>query len=88
MRASAVKSITYMKAHSAELVAEVNQKRGPVVITQNGLPLAVVMDIDSYQRVQDALILLKNDLSIGRRPPKRQGDHARSDGTRTPEEVR
>ena len=59
MRSSAVKPITYMKTHSAELVAEVNQRRSPVVITQNGAPRAVVMDVDSYQRIQDALILLK-----------------------------
>ncbi|HTS51297.1 MAG TPA: type II toxin-antitoxin system Phd/YefM family antitoxin [Bryobacteraceae bacterium] len=59
MRASAVKPITYMKTHSAELVAEVNKKRSPVVITQNGSPRAVVMDVDSYEKLQDALILLK-----------------------------
>jgi len=59
MRASAVKPITYMKTHSAELVAEVNKKRSPVVITQNGSPRAVVMDVDSYEKLQDALFLLK-----------------------------
>jgi prevent-host-death family protein len=59
MRASAVKPITYMKTHSAELVAEVNKRRGPVVITQSGAPRAVLMDVDSYERMQDALILLK-----------------------------
>ena len=59
MRASAVKPITYMKTHSAALVAEVNRKRSPVVITQNGAPRAVVMDAESYDRIQDALVLLK-----------------------------
>jgi prevent-host-death family protein len=59
MRASDVKPITYMKTHSAELVASVNKKRSPVVITQNGEPRAVVMDIESYERTQDALMLLK-----------------------------
>jgi PHD/YefM family antitoxin component YafN of YafNO toxin-antitoxin module len=29
------------------------------VITQNGEPRAIVMDVASYQRLQDALILLK-----------------------------
>jgi prevent-host-death family protein len=59
MRASDVKPITYMKTHSAELVASVNKKRSPVVITQNGEPRAVVMDIESYERTQDAYMLLK-----------------------------
>ncbi|MBZ5592326.1 MAG: type II toxin-antitoxin system Phd/YefM family antitoxin [Acidobacteriia bacterium] len=59
MRASAIKPITYMKTHSAQLVAGVNQSRSPVVITQNGEARAVVVDIKSYERMQDALILLK-----------------------------
>jgi prevent-host-death family protein len=59
MRASDIKPITYMKTHSAELVAAVNKKRSPVVITQNGSPRAVVMDVHSYERIQDALALLK-----------------------------
>jgi len=59
MRAVDIKPITYMKTHSAELLAAVNKKRSPVVITQNGAPRAVVMDVESYERLQDALILLK-----------------------------
>lgn len=59
MRAFDVKPVTYMKAHSAELLETVNKKRSPVVITQNGSPRAVVMDVESYEKLQDALILLK-----------------------------
>jgi len=59
MRASDIKPSTYMKTHSAELVAAVNKKRSPVVITQNGAPRAVIMDVRSYDKIQDALILLR-----------------------------
>ena len=59
MKASNIKPITYMKTHSAELVKAVNESRSPVVITQNGLARAVVMDAASYEQMQDALILLK-----------------------------
>jgi prevent-host-death family protein len=59
MKASNIKPITYMKTHSAELVKAVNESRSPVVITQNGQARAVVMDAASYERMQDALILLK-----------------------------
>ena len=59
MRASDVKPITYMKTHSAELIADVNKRRSPIVITQNGEPRAVVVDIESYERTQDALMMLK-----------------------------
>ncbi len=59
MRASDVKPITYMKTHAAELVEHVNEKRSPVVITQNGEPRAVVIDVETYEQTQDALALLK-----------------------------
>lgn len=59
MKASNIKPITYMKTHSAELVKIVNESRSPVVITQNGLARAVVLDAASYEQMQDALILLK-----------------------------
>jgi prevent-host-death family protein len=59
MKASNIKPITYMKTHSTELVRVVNETRSPVVITQNGLPRAVVMDAVSYEQMQDTLILLK-----------------------------
>jgi prevent-host-death family protein len=59
MRPSDVKPITYMKTHAAELVSKVNEDRNPVVITQSGEPRAVVMDVRSYERMQDALVLLK-----------------------------
>jgi prevent-host-death family protein len=59
MKASDIKPITYMKTHSAELVASVNDTRSPVIITQNGHARAVVMDVGSYQRQEDALAILK-----------------------------
>jgi prevent-host-death family protein len=59
MRASDVKPITYMKTHSAQLVADVNENRKPVFITQRGVPRAVIMDVRSYESIQDASILLK-----------------------------
>lgn len=59
MRASDIKPITYMKTHAAELVDSVNERQSPVVITQNGEPRAVVMDVASYERTQETLALLK-----------------------------
>jgi prevent-host-death family protein len=59
MKAANIKPITYLKTHSADLVKTVNETRSPVVITQNGLARAVVMDAASYEQMQDALMLLK-----------------------------
>lgn len=54
-----IKSITYMKMQSAALVQRVRSTRRPVVITQNGEASAVVMDVESYQALRDAAILVR-----------------------------
>ena len=54
-----IRSITYMKMKSAELVREVADTRRPVVITQNGEARAVVLDVASYQALRDAALLMK-----------------------------
>jgi prevent-host-death family protein len=38
---------------------KVNKKWSPVVITQDGVPRAVLMDVESYERPPDTLTLLK-----------------------------
>lgn len=54
-----IKSITYMKMRSADLVREVRENRRPVVITQNGEAQAVVLDVASYEALRDAAVLMK-----------------------------
>lgn len=54
-----VRSISYLKAHAAELLGHVSDSRGSLVITQNGEARAVLQDIDSYEQTQDSLALLK-----------------------------
>lgn len=54
-----IKPITYMKTRSSELLKTVREHKRPVVITQNGEAKAVLMDIDSYERQKEALLLLK-----------------------------
>ncbi len=59
MKPSDVKPITYLKNRTAELISTVSRTRQAVVITQSGEPRAVVLDVKSYERMQDALLLLK-----------------------------
>lgn len=54
-----IKPITYMKTHSAELVALTTKTGRPVVITQSGKAAVVVQDIRHYERQHDAFFLLK-----------------------------
>jgi prevent-host-death family protein len=55
----AVKPISYIKAHTSEVVREVNETRSPVVITLNGEATAVLQGIREYEQMQDSLSLLK-----------------------------
>ena len=54
-----VKPVTYMKNHSSELVAEVRMNRRPMVVTQHGEPKVVIMDVQSYDEMQEALMMLR-----------------------------
>lgn len=55
----AIKPISYLKAHAAQLIRDVSESRGPLYITQNGEARAVLQDIESYQETQETLALLR-----------------------------
>ncbi len=54
-----IRSITYLKSKTADMLDQVNETRRPVVITQNGEPKAILIDLQSYQQMRNALGLLK-----------------------------
>jgi PHD/YefM family antitoxin component YafN of YafNO toxin-antitoxin module len=54
-----VKPISYIKTHAADMLAYINDNRNPIVITQNGEARGVMLDIESYQKMTNALILMK-----------------------------
>jgi prevent-host-death family protein len=53
-----IKPISYIKTNAAEMMKYVNERRNPVVITQNGEARAVLVDIETYQETQDAFALM------------------------------
>jgi len=59
MKAANVRPITDLKNRTKELVQEVAGGRQTVVITQNGKPKVVLMDVDQHDRLQETLSLLK-----------------------------
>jgi prevent-host-death family protein len=67
-----IKPISYVKAHTADVFKQVEEKNNPVVITQNGEAKAVLMNVNYYQNIMDAINLLKilsigeNDIKKGR----------------------
>ena len=66
-----IKPISYVKSHAAEVLKQVEVKNNPLVITQNGEPKAVLMDVRQYQHILDSINLLKI-LSIGENDIKNQ----------------
>lgn len=59
-----IRPISYLKAHAAEIVRNLSEDQGPLVITQNGQAKVVIQDIGSYEQTQETIALLKI-LSLG-----------------------
>jgi prevent-host-death family protein len=53
-----VKPISYIKTNAAAMMKYVNERKTPIVITQNGEARAVLMDIGTYQDIEDAFALM------------------------------
>ena len=54
-----IKPISYVKSHASSVLEQINERRSPLVITQNGEARGVMMDIKSYQDMTDALVMMK-----------------------------
>jgi prevent-host-death family protein len=59
-----IRPISYIKAHTADVLRQIDEKNNPVVITQNGEARAVLMNVHYYQNIMDSINLLEI-LSIG-----------------------
>jgi prevent-host-death family protein len=53
------KPISYLKANASDVVKQLQEQREPIIITQNGEAKMVVQDIESYEKTQQTLALLK-----------------------------
>ena len=63
---SRIRPISYLKAHAAEIVRTLGDRGEPLVITQNGEAKVVLQDIDSFEKTQETMALLKT-LALGNR---------------------
>lgn len=54
-----IRTVTEMKIRAAGLLDEINQAKRPFIITQDGRPRAVILDVDSYEELRAALGILK-----------------------------
>lgn len=45
------KPVSYLKAHTADILKQISETHRPLVITQNGEPRAVMQDPQSYDKM-------------------------------------
>ena len=57
--AKSIEPVTALKSRSADLIRKARESGMPLVITQNGRATAVLMDVESYERQRQALLLLR-----------------------------
>ena len=51
--------VTTLKRQATELLADVERDREPILITQHGLPGAYLVDVGSFERMQQRMALLE-----------------------------
>ena len=51
--------VTTLKRKATEILEALTQDREPVLITHHGLPSAYLIDVESYQKMQDRLEILE-----------------------------
>jgi prevent-host-death family protein len=54
-----IRTVTQMKARTAQILDEVNSQKRPLIITQEGKPRAVILDVESYDELISAIGILK-----------------------------
>ena len=51
--------VTTLKRKATEIISEVDRERMPVLITQHGRPAAYLVDVETYERLNQRLALLE-----------------------------
>lgn len=51
--------VTTLKRKATKLLSSLRKDRGPILITQHGLPAAYLVDVESYDKQQQHLALLE-----------------------------
>jgi prevent-host-death family protein len=51
--------VTTLKRRATELLSELQRDREPILITEHGLPSAYLVDVDSYERLQQRMAVLE-----------------------------
>ncbi len=55
-----IQPVTEFRAKAAQFIEQVQATGEPVILTQHGRSAAVLLDVDSYERMVDELALLRD----------------------------
>jgi prevent-host-death family protein len=55
----AVKPISYLKTHASEVIRNVSENQGTLIITHNGEAKVILQDVKVYEKTQESIALLK-----------------------------
>lgn len=51
--------VTTLKRQATELLSDIERDKEPILITQHGLPSAYLVDVESYQLMQQRMAVLE-----------------------------
>jgi prevent-host-death family protein len=54
-----VKPISYIKTNAADMLDYINDHKNPIIVTQRGEARGVLLDVESYQNMVNALSIMK-----------------------------
>jgi prevent-host-death family protein len=54
-----IKPISYIKTNAADMIEYINDHKNPIIITQHGEARGVLLDVESYQNMVNALSIMK-----------------------------
>jgi prevent-host-death family protein len=54
-----IKPISYIKTNAADMIDYINDHKNPIIVTQHGEARGVLLDVESYQSMVNALSIMK-----------------------------
>jgi PHD/YefM family antitoxin component YafN of YafNO toxin-antitoxin module len=54
-----VKPISYIKTNAADMLDYINDHKNPIIVTQHGEARGILLDVESYQNMVNALSIMK-----------------------------
>ena len=64
LRTAQTKPLTEVRRHASEVFEEVRLTRQPLIVTEHGRSAGVIMDSESYDLLQERLVLLE-EIALG-----------------------